>query len=73
MDHLTIEQIVGFVTFDDMNEDAMKLAAKVNAHILKCPHCLELVQSYQLLDEAFDREFAKAEIELQTMSPPRSR
>ena len=73
MDHLTTEQIIEFVTFDEMNADTIKLAAKVNAHILKCPHCLDLVQSYQLLDEAFDREFEKAELERQTTSSARSR
>ena len=47
MTHLTVEEIIEFVSFDKLSEDTMALSTKVNEHIRSCPTCLEKVSSFQ--------------------------
>ena len=47
MSHLTYEEIYRFVSFTTLSEENLQLAAKINAHILKCDMCLSLVREMQ--------------------------
>lgn len=53
MEHLTVNEIIDFVSINELNEKSINLAAKVNAHILKCDDCLEKVKAFQLLNDEF--------------------
>ena len=53
MNHLTLDEIIDFVSLTEINEESIQLMGKVNAHIAQCRECRELVRSYQLVyDEA---------------------
>ena len=39
MTHLTVTEIIDFISFDDLNEENMKLAERVNKHMIECPVC----------------------------------
>ena len=47
MSHLTNEEIQQFISFKKLSDENLKLAAKVNSHILECDTCLELVRELQ--------------------------
>ena len=47
--HLTANEIIEFVTLDQLNADSKKLLTRVNKHIRKCQKCFEFVKSYQIL------------------------
>ena len=47
MNHLTTTEIIDFVSISKMDADSLKLASRVNGHILKCDECLKLVESFQ--------------------------
>lgn len=53
MDHLTIDQIIDFVSMDALTEQTLALAASVNGHIRKCPQCLQLVRAFQMIYDEF--------------------
>ena len=45
MEHLTIDEIARFVSFTELNEVDIKLASRVNSHILRCTECREKVRT----------------------------
>ena len=47
MNHLTKEEIQQFVSFKTLDQENLKLAAKVNSHILECDACLNAVRELQ--------------------------
>ena len=47
MTHLTVDEIIEFVSFDALNKENLVLAAKVNGHIRSCKSCFEKVSSFQ--------------------------
>lgn len=49
MNHLTLDEIIDFVSVTEINEETMQLMGKVNAHVARCRECRELVRSYQLV------------------------
>ena len=51
MEHLTIEEIIEFVSFEKMDAESLKLASRVNAHIRSCPSCMRKVRAFQLVME----------------------
>ena len=54
MNHLTLDEIIDFVSLTEINEETIQLMGEVNAHIARCRECRELVRSYQLVyDEVF--------------------
>ena len=55
MPHLTVEEIIDFVSFDTLSDEAIRLAARVNEHIRVCPLCKEKVASFQLIYEELCR------------------
>lgn len=53
MNHLTVDEIIEFVSSNDLNDEAFLLINKVNEHIRECQECLELVQSFQMIYDEF--------------------
>lgn len=53
MSHLTVCQIIDFVSSTELNESTKKLIATVNKHICECPECLEKVQAFQTIYDEF--------------------
>lgn len=49
MTHLTVEEIIEFVSFDKLSEETVALSTKVNEHILSCPKCSKKVSSFQMV------------------------
>ena len=54
MKHLTVDEIVNFVTFSKIDSESLDNAAKVTAHISKCPDCLRKVRAFQMVYDEFD-------------------
>ena len=46
MDHLTIDEIIDFVTSENIT-DSLALASRVNGHILRCQKCFNKVRAFQ--------------------------
>ncbi len=55
MTHLTVEEIIDFVSFDKLTEENIALAKKVNEHICSCKSCFEKVSAFQLIFEEFEK------------------
>ncbi len=53
MSHLTVEEIVRFVSLTELNAEALELAATVNGHIRSCEGCRRLVDAYQAIYDEF--------------------
>ncbi len=53
MDHLSVDEIIGFVTAEELTEQSVKLIDRVNSHICVCSKCLETVQAFQLIYDEF--------------------
>ncbi len=51
--HLTVDEILDFVSMTEFNDESIKLAAAVNGHIRKCGKCMELVRAFQLIYDEF--------------------
>ncbi|MBQ7088270.1 MAG: hypothetical protein IJN04_01330 [Clostridia bacterium] len=63
MNHLTLDDVIDFVSLTEINDESIKRIAEVNSHIAVCRECRELVRSFQLVyDElvAADDEDADA-------------
>ena len=55
MEHLTIEDIIQFVTISVIDENSIRLASRVNAHILQCDLCRKRVYAFQTVYDEFAR------------------
>ena len=55
MDHLTIDEIIDFVSLDRLNRESVELSAAVNGHIRRCKKCLKLVRAFQMIYDEFER------------------
>ncbi len=51
MKHLTIDEIIAFVTMDALTDENIQFAAKVNGHIIACEKCREKVTAFQAVGE----------------------
>ncbi len=51
MKHLTVDEIIAFVSFSEINKETLAAAAAVNSHILNCAACREKVEAYSLIHE----------------------
>ena len=63
MNHLTTTEIIDFVSISKMDAVSMKLASRVNGHILKCDECLKLVESFQEVYDELQRMGRSSEFE----------
>lgn len=55
MTHLTVEEIIDFVSFDKLTEENIALSKKVNEHICSCKDCFDKVSAFQSVYEEFQR------------------
>ena len=53
MKHLTVDEMMDFVSLTELNADAIMLSAAVNGHIRKCDQCLKRVQAFQMVHDEF--------------------
>lgn len=53
MPHLTVDEILNFVSLTELNNEARELSATVNSHIRKCKKCLKIVRAFQLIYDEF--------------------
>lgn len=51
--HLTVDEIIEFVSVENLSEEAMDKIAKVNMHISKCVECREKVRAFQFVYDEF--------------------
>ena len=51
MKHLTVEEIIQFVSMTELTTETIHFSAAVNGHIRKCAKCLELVKSFQMVHD----------------------
>lgn len=63
MRHLTVEEIIDFVSIREWTEESLALIARVNGHIRSCDACLKRVQAFRLIYEEFLRRDIDATFE----------
>ena len=61
MKHLTVDEIISFVSINKLDDESLELAAKVNAHIWECGGCRNRVDAYQTVYDEFVRMGTEAE------------
>lgn len=49
MKHLTIDEMIDFVSFNKLDSESLALASKVNAHIFECDICRKKVEAFQII------------------------
>lgn len=47
MKHLTVDEMIDFVSFDKVDAQILAKASYVNAHIRSCDQCLRKVRAFQ--------------------------
>ena len=47
MTHLSVEEMIDFVSFEKLTEENIALAKKVNEHICSCKECFQKVSAFQ--------------------------
>lgn len=65
MDHLTLDDVIEFVSLTEINEESMQRISAVNTHIAACDECRVLVRSFQTVYDELTRAdgFAEADTE----------
>lgn len=58
MKHLTVDEIINFVSLTELNDEALVLCAYVNEHIRKCKRCREIVRAFQMIYDEFTKNAA---------------
>lgn len=53
MRHLTVDEIINYVSLAESSGDAAGICAHVNGHIRECATCLRQVQSFLRVYDAF--------------------
>ncbi len=54
MTHLTLDEIIEYVSIDKLCEESLKLASKVDTHIRSCDECLEVVRALRSVHDSFE-------------------
>lgn len=49
MKHVTVDEMIGFVSLDTLDEKSLELASKVTTHICRCTQCRGTVQAFQVI------------------------
>ena len=57
MKHLTVDEIVDFVTLEKIDNKSLENAAKVNTHIRQCSGCLRKVRAFQMVYDEFEKMY----------------
>ena len=53
MNHLTIDEIIEFVSSSKADTETLQLISTANQHIRKCPKCLRVVKAFQMVYDEF--------------------
>ena len=64
MKHVTVDEIIDFVSLERPDARSLENASKVTAHICECSECLKKVKAFQLVYEEFERLGKKADYKL---------
>lgn len=56
MEHLTIEEIIKYVTASRVDGETLKLLSKANGHIRNCTLCKEKIDSYETINDELKKE-----------------
>lgn len=62
MKHLSVEEIIKYVTATEVNNEMLDLFSRVNGHIRKCEMCKEKIVAYEhvnnmIIDHSCEKEF----------------
>lgn len=49
MKHLTVDEMIDFVSINKLDDESLKLASVVSAHILQCDICRKKVEAFQIV------------------------
>lgn len=55
MNHLTVDEIIEFVSSNDADQETLLLISRVNQHIRTCDECFKNVKAFQLIYDEFIR------------------
>ncbi len=55
MEHLTVDEIIDFVSFDKINPETLAFASKVNTHMRACNECMQRVRAFQNFYDEFEK------------------
>ena len=69
MRHLTVDEIIGFVTLSSLDAASLRLASDVTAHIRGCAECMRKVQAYQLVYDKLESAFPGDRRQMRTHAP----
>ncbi|MBQ2963194.1 MAG: hypothetical protein IJE14_00905 [Clostridia bacterium] len=64
MEHLTVEEIIKYVTANKVDRETVDLLSKVNGHIRKCPACEERVSAFECVNEALEKATFENDLDL---------
>ncbi len=53
MKHLTVEEMLDFVSLTELSRESITLAATVNGHTRRCEKCRKAVNAFQLIYDEF--------------------
>ena len=53
MRHLTVDEMLDFVSLEELNEESIAYAAAVNSHTRKCEKCRRAVCAFQEIYDKF--------------------
>lgn len=62
MKHLTVDEIIRFVSLRKLDKEAMELCAAVNGHICQCPKCFKTVRAFQMLADQFSGTYSAEDL-----------
>ncbi len=65
MKHLSVEEIIKYVTASKLDSQTLDLLSDVNAHVRECEVCREKVQAFQTMsDQLYDSYIKQQEYEM---------
>lgn len=64
LEHLSIEEIIKYITLNKVDRESLDLLSKVNGHIRNCPSCKEKVISYETLNDEIRKKILENGFEL---------
>ena len=64
MEHLSIDEIIQYVTVTKGNRETLELMSKVNGHIRGCSVCKEKVNAYEMVNDEIKKEIDENGLDL---------
>lgn len=55
MNHLTVDDLIRFVSFETLDDETIEFSKTVNGHIRNCEDCRALVRSFQIIHDEFEK------------------